>query len=180
MKFSQAWADIAALNVSLKAALLSLAFSCSIGTVGLVKLSLRDPLIIDRECYSSKVKPGNPKHSKEEVQAFARLALEERFNSSPKELGYLSTNELRFRSEDLQKMHTAKLKQVVVVNSIDVKDGKVRVDADRLISTGDIRSAFPFPLELQIGNTLRTSSNPYGLVLEKVSPIVREEKKENG
>jgi hypothetical protein len=54
-----------------------------------------------------------------------------------------------------------------------IEGSLVKVEADRLLSVGTIRSAFMFPLVVTIGTVSRTPSNPYGLELvgtESVKP----------
>jgi len=46
------------------------------------------------------------------------------------------------------------------------------------LSVGQIRSAFQMPLTVSVAKNSRTSGNPYGLVLVKVSAVKTEEKKD--
>ena len=56
------------------------------------------------------------------------------------------------------------------------KDG-LTVDADRLISVGEIRSTLKFPLKVQLARVARSEGNPYGLQLSAVEEIKPEVKK---
>ena len=58
--------------------------------------------------------------------------------------------------------------QFIVVRGVKVTGTQAAIDADRLISVAQIRSAFPFALTVTVATTARTESNPYGLQLEKV------------
>ena len=69
------------------------------------------------------------------------------------------------------------MKQIVVVNKVELKDGKAYVDSDRLISVGKVRSAFIFPLILNLESVNRSINNPYGLRIKSVVEIKRKLKK---
>lgn len=178
MKFHMAWADIASQNVSLKLGLGALALSCAILSFTSVKLALKPPLLIDRECYTSVISPQGSKHTKDEIKAFVQLALEQRFNSSSQVTSLLSQKELRYRADEQQKLKATNMRQTIVTSDFEVTGNSVKVNADRLISVGEIRSAFQFALDVEVSSTGRSQSNPYGLILEKALPIKKEEKKQ--
>jgi hypothetical protein len=62
------------------------------------------------------------------------------------------------------------MRQRVLVNAVTKNGDSLIVDADRIISVGSIRSAFPFPLIANISIVTRSQSNPYGLVLVRALP----------
>ena len=70
-----------------------------------------------------------------------------------------------------------KLKQKVIVNAVELKDGKAYVDSDRLISVGKVRSAFVFPLVVSLESVSRSMENPYGLRVKSVDEIKRKKRK---
>ena len=67
--------------------------------------------------------------------------------------------------------------QRVFVNNIKIDASNAVIDADRVLSVGKVRSALVFPLKVVIGSTSRTESNPYGLILRKVSQVQDEASK---
>ncbi len=80
MRFVTAWARTVTQNVSLKFVTLILSLCLVTSLIALVKASLRDPLIIERGCFSRVLPIAQSKHSKEEIEAFLKEALEIRFN----------------------------------------------------------------------------------------------------
>ncbi len=170
MKFSLAWADVAAQNTALKIALASVSVTAIILAAGLASASLKDPLIIDRACVTTAAITKSDSRTTGEIQSFIRTALAERFNSQSESTVYLSDEERHFRNEEQKKLKTSGFKQTLIVGDITVKDHEARVDSDRLIAVGDIRSAFRFPLRLQVFQVPRSETNPYGLILDKIEP----------
>lgn len=92
-------------------------------------------------------------------------------------LGYLAPKEAQHRKKEQAELTQRQMKQTVIVGGIEVDGETVSVEADRLISVREIRSAFRFPLTLKISTVSRTAANPYGLRLEEVSPIKPDEVK---
>jgi hypothetical protein len=174
MKFTTAWADVAAKNVTLKIAVILLSLSTMILGVASAKLSLRDPLIIERSCFSKALSVASNQHTSQEIEAFVREALAQRFNSESTEVFLLSSDEQTNRTQEEKEMNTRGMKQRLIVNSVKADGNTVQVDADRLISVGQIRSALPFPLTVIITTASRSQSNPYGLLALKVSPLKKE------
>jgi hypothetical protein len=116
-------------------------------------------------------------HTNHEIESFVEAALEQRFDS--KEAGrdfLLSGTEKELRQREQKDLLARKLNQRVVVNSAQVSESGIIVDADRLISVGEIRSAFRFPLVVKVESVGRSSANPYGLILSKVKPVEKKEK----
>ena len=171
MRFSQAWASVSTQNVTLRLVLMSLSVCLCLMAVIATRMALKDPLLIERSCYSTVITSSSANHSESEVDAFVHEALSQRFNTESNTLAeYLSLEEAKQREQEQGELKRREMKQRVLVNSV-VKVGDVfNVDADRLISVGPIRSAFSFPLTVTVENVTRTVSNPYGLILIKVTP----------
>lgn len=171
MKFTHAWAAISAQNVTLKAGLFALGFCTLTLTVTTMRLALKDPLVIERGCASRALAAaGGNQRSAAEVEAFVREAIAERFNSdSTPAPGFLSAEEEGQRTAEQKELSARGMSQRVVVNAVKPSGDTATVDTDRIISVGSIRSAFSFPLIIILASTTRSESNPYGLVLTKIS-----------
>lgn len=179
MKFSTAWASIAAQNVTLKVGVAALGVSTVVLALTSVKLALKAPLVIERECRAVTAKLVPPtEHPTGEIDAFVRDALATRFNSDATPMpGYLSTAEESARAGEQKELSSRGMTQKVIPNSVKINGDSVAIDADRLISVGTIRSAFPFQLTATLTSTARTDANPSGLVLSKVVVKKAEESK---
>ena len=178
MKFTMAWTSIASQNVVLRWVILALTGCCLLLAIGMVRLAVRHPLIIDRQCFSKVIDPAGSKHTVGEIAQFAEVAIAQRFNSDAKDSQYfLSQKEQVFRLKEQKALLVKKMTQKVIVNSVRIEGPKAKVDTDRLISVGKIRSAFAFPLVVEISKVSRTDTNPYGLILSRV---VQANKKEQG
>jgi hypothetical protein len=118
------------------------------------------------------------KRSEAEIQTFVRLALAERFNSEAPSSGYLSVQETERRSKEQKELTEQKMRQLIIVGSVEIKSDRITVDADRLIAVQNIRSVFRFPTEVRLETIKRSKSNPYGLLLAGVEPIIQQKAKE--
>lgn len=144
---------------------------------GILYASMKDPLVIERACYSRSLTLANATPTKEEMAGFLEIALRERFNSDTEEFRLLTSDQLTARNREQTELAKQKLVQKVLVNKIDIEeDGFLNIDADRFISTGDVRTVLRFPLKVEIAKIARTDSNPYGLLLTDVQPLVSNEK----
>jgi hypothetical protein len=178
MKFNIAWSQVISQNLILRLAL----FSESIVIIGLlvatIKASLKEPLIIERGCFSQAVEKSNPDRGELEIKTFLKEALHQRFDSDGAvQDGFLSKEESNFREEEQKELLSKEIKQRLILNQvIKINGNEVTVDSDRLISVGTVRSAFPFPLILIISTVNRSQGNPYGLKLMQVKPLQNEKK----
>jgi hypothetical protein len=140
-----------------------------------VSLSFRDPLIIERSCYSKPLKATSTEVSPQELESFVREAIHQRFDSNATIAGeFISAEELASRQQEQQEIAQRSMSQRVLVNSIEVKGNVVTANTDRLISVAQVRSAFPYPLTLTLSSGTRSETNPYGLTVLKFSEIKRE------
>lgn len=177
MKFNVAWAKVASENHILKFVILCLGGLSVFFGITALKLALRDPLVIERGCYSKVAKTQDGKRTPEEIQAFLKEALAQRFDSNASvHDGYLSDEESVVRENEQKELQSRKLNQRVVLGNVIVNSGIVSVDADRLIAIGDVRSAFKFPLVVKLESVPRSEGNPYGLVISEVKTVQKGEK----
>ena len=177
MRFLSAWEGVSKENTSLRIAIYILGLCLSCESAVLLFNSKKVPLLIERACYTKMTKSQSADFTEDEVKVFLRLAIEKRFNSLASESDqYLSLKQRELRKAEQDELKTRAMRQTVFVNSVKIDTGNAIVDADRLISVGDIRSAFPFKLNIKFEQTDRSESNPYGLVLVEVE----NSNKENG
>ena len=117
-------------------------------------------------------------HTKEEIESFIKEALSQRFDSTVQPVdGLLSPDELKLRLQEQKDFVTRNMKQRLVVNSVTQTGDDFLVDADRVISANDVRSAFKFPLLVKLESKARSYSNPYGLIIVSSSQVESKDKK---
>ena len=174
MRFTTAWAKVTSQNVTLRLVIVTLASLLTLMAIIAAKAALRDPLVIERACYSSALEAKSVANTAVEIESFVKEALDQRFNSdATPNAEYLSVEEFRLRAKEQDELGRRQMRQRVLVNSVEKKGDIVTVDADRMISVGSIRSAFPFPLTLSLSASSRSQANPYGLVLVKITPVIQ-------
>lgn len=177
MKFASAWAEIAKQNLTLKVAIASLSFCSALLAIVSLKLALREPLVVERSCFNRALKTVDPRRTKEEIEAFVRIALEMRFNTDAKAANEMIANaEVVNRTQEQKELASRQIRQRLVINSVGVEDSDVTVEADRLLTVGSIRSALPMSLKVRVESQERTDSNPYGLILTNVKQAKTESK----
>lgn len=172
MKYTEAWANIIAQNLNLKLVTIILGIlSIFLGMITL-RLTFKDSIVIDRGCFSKTITPVKDDHSKEEIEAFVKESLSQRFDSEVQPVdGLLSPDELRLRLVEQKEFESRKMAQKIIVNKVHETTEGFKVEADRLISVGDVRSAFRFPLLLKLESKSRSYSNPYGLLLTTTKTV---------
>jgi hypothetical protein len=146
----------------------------------LVATATRDPILVDRSAHKTVIieKVTTDEGKLSEVENFLREALSLRFDSKAKSSNELLSKELA-RAHEIEEgeLKAKQVTQSVVVNGVQKsKDGFI-VDVDRVVSISKLRSAFSFPLKVQILKVDRSEQNPYGLVLirvEKLKELPRE------
>jgi hypothetical protein len=178
MKFSLAWANIAAQNVTLKIGVLALSIVSVFLGATTVKLALKKPLIIERACFSKAIESENSSRTAAEVEIFIREAIHERFDSDGTPLAdYLSPEETSNRVQEQKELTSRNMRQTVLVRAVKVDGDAAMIDCDRIISVGLIRSALSYPLSVNIATTTRSTTNPYGLQVTKIAIPKPEEHK---
>lgn len=170
MRYTTAWSNVLSQNLTLRFAVLILGLTTTALAYSAARMSFRPPLIIERGCFSKTVNSGSTEVAPDEMEAFVREAIKQRFDSQAKLFGdFLSNEEMGFRVQEQREFTTRSIGQKVLVNSLRVEGNKVFVESDRLISIGTIRSAFPFNVQLTLSSQSRTYDNPYGLTVLKVT-----------
>ncbi len=182
MRFPQAWANVAKQNSVLRVAVIGVTTSGLLALFISLKFAFKDPLIIERGCFSSVRQASiGQEPTKEEYEGFIKEALSQRFDSDANVQGdFISLEELGSRSVEQEEMKRRNVRQKLVVNVVLKKDDAFAVDTDRILSVGCLRSALQFPLTIKLQRTTRSFSNPYGLVLLKVSAQIAEGTKNEG
>lgn len=178
MKVSTAWARVASENSVLKFVVLCLTGLTLFLGFSALKLALKEPLVIDRGCFSKKATAlTDGKRTQSEIEAFLKEALTQRFDSAASvRNGFISSEESGLREKEQKELDARKLSQRLVLNQVVANGNVLTIDADRLISVGDIRSAFKFPLAVKVESIARSEGNPYGLILVEAKAIEKNEK----
>ena len=177
MKYTVAWARVASENSVLKFVILCLSALCLFFGASSLKLALKDPIVVERGCLSKIATTSDGKRTVSEIEAFLKEALAQRFDTGNNvRVDFLSEGERQIREKEQRDLQGRKLSQRVLLNSINASGETVNVDAERLISIGEIRSAFRFPLMVKIESITRTDTNPYGLLISEVKLREKESK----
>ena len=171
MRITSAWTRLILENTGLKSALICLTLICFALSALLFEASSKEPLIIERTCFSRAIEITGSLQTKEEVDTFVRLALSQRFDSEAKTVDLMDLELRQLRSKEQNELSARQMSQFIHVTSITGENGAYAVDADRLISVGSVRSALRFPLSIKIAAIPRSTANPYGLTLVDVTQI---------
>lgn len=179
MRFTVAWANVQNQNVILKLSLLVSSLCAIFFCITTTRLALRVPLLIERECFSNVVKAVNVSTTPPEVEAFIKVALSKRFDTDALDVKpYLSDEEWNFRLKELADLKSKSVTQRVFVNSVKIEGNLATVDADRFLTIEKVKTVTPFLLQVSVSKDARTESNPYGLLIERVSEVkIKEDKK---
>lgn len=177
MKFTEAWAGVAQVNVVLKFTVVGLVVANVITAFALTTFALKQPLIFERGEATKSVKLTNPAATKEEVEKFVRIALSQRFDSGASlDENLFVAGEIKNRDSESKELDSRNMNQKIIVNRMDVSKESVTVEADRIIKVGEVKTILPFPLTLKIAAVDRTVSNPYGLKVAEVSQIEKKDR----
>lgn len=172
MKYTEAWASVISQNLNLKIMTGILGVLSIVLGMTTLKLTFKDSVIIDRGCYSKVATPVKDEHSKSEIESFLKESLSQRFDSLVQPVdGLLSPDELVLRATEQKEFDSRGMKQRLVINQVTEDSDGFKVDADRIISVGEVRSAFKFPLLVKLESKSRSYSNPYGLLVVTVKQI---------
>jgi hypothetical protein len=169
MKFIDAWDSIAKENKLLKFLVMGLSLVSIFLCIVAIKTISRDPLVIERGCFSKVIENVKTPVTDKEIKSFLKEALDARFTSSAINLSFLSLKQKEIRNREQKEFSSRNMKQTVLLENALISKDKIEVKAVRLISVGEIKSAFSFPLKVEIERTDRTFDNPYGLVLTEVT-----------
>jgi hypothetical protein len=174
MKYTEAWASVVSQNLNLKIVTLVLGAIAMVLGLTTLRLTFKDAVVIERGCYSSPANRVEDKHSNQEVESFLKLALAQRFDSQSLATdGLLAVDELNFRIQEQKEFATRGLKQSILINSVTStsQESVFKVDADRVIAVGEVRSAFRFPIFVKLESKARSAANPYGLLVVNIKAV---------
>ena len=176
MKFSVAWADVLRENLSLRTALVCLtAVTLLLGIVSM-RLALKAPLVIERGCQTEALQLGESSRTEEEIRRFVMMSLPVRFNTvTADSKTYLSDQEFHNRLAEQQDLEKKNIRQTVLINTVEIKEGSISAEMDLIVSIGKIRSVFPFAVKAAVSTVPRSQTNPYGLLLSNASPVEAKE-----
>lgn len=178
MKFTEAWSEVLNQNNALKITLAISTVCTFVLCVTVVRLALRHPLIVERECYSRVLVPAQTKQTVPEIEGFVRASLAKRFDSDAVDpRAFLGEEEYAYRLKEQEELTRKGMRQKVMPSAVKVTEKEILVEADRILAVGTIRSNVPFVLSVQVAATSRTPANPYGLVFQRVSQVNKEETK---
>lgn len=147
--------------------------------IGILNTAQKNPLVIERGCLSKVVDPVGVSVTDFEIQQFVSLALAQRFNSSEKQMNFISGEQFLAKTKEQLELSRQQMSQVVLTNQVQILEKEILVNADRLISVGEIRSAFKFPLRVLLERVPRTDVNPYGLILSEVKSNIETKQKDS-
>jgi hypothetical protein len=179
MKYTEAWSSVVSQNLNLKVTSLILGAIAMILGLTTLRLTFKDSIVIERGCYSSLANKVEDKHTAQEIETFIKVALSQRFDSQTQPTdGLLAIDELNLRTQEQKDFDSRGFKQNIVVSSVASagQDSQFKVDADRIIAVGEVRSAFRFPLLVKLESKARSSSNPYGLLVASITQVDKESK----
>lgn len=172
MKFSYAWARVAAQNVTLKVCTVILAIVVLVQLFAITSLALRAPLIVERSCLTRTLSLASSQHSQDEIKAFLQEVLPERLDSDAHpHADYLSMEEAAAREREQAALGEKQMRQRFLFGEASISEKEILVNGDRLISIGKIKSVLPLVLRISVKQVSRSESNPYGLILATISQV---------
>lgn len=177
MKFNSAWDTVEKENRSLRFLVIGLLVLAIALSIAVMSNAAQAPLVVERGCVSRVLSPVGETPTDDEMKAFVNLAVKARFDTKASNVELLSMLQYSYRATEQDELNKQKMKQTVIVNDVSVAKDGLTVDADRLISVGEIRSTLKFPLKVQLARVARSEGNPYGLQLSAVEEIKPEVKK---
>jgi hypothetical protein len=179
MKYTEAWSSIVSQNLNLKVTSFILGAISMILGLTTLRLTFKDSIVIERGCYTNLANKVEDKHTVQEIEAFIKISLSQRFDSQVQPTdGLLAIDELNLRSQEQKDFSSRGFKQNIIIGSVapTEQESQFKVDADRIIAVGEVRSAFRFPLLVKLESKARSSSNPYGLLVASITQVDKEAK----
>lgn len=176
MRFSTAWAKTAAQNVTLKVATVTLAGISIVQLSVIAGLAIKDPLVIERSCFSKKSVLKKVEPTQDEIKSFLTESIPMRFDSNGVFVdGWLAIEEAIAREKEMATLKQRQMIQKVLVTDVKFDAKDIFVTTDRIMSVGKIKSVLPLNLKIVIQQTSRSESNPYGLILSSISQVEEKE-----
>lgn len=177
MKFDTAWDSLEKENRNLKILTIILCTLAIFLTVTVTSALTKDPLIIERACYSKMLeKAPSAAPTDEEIKAFLEKALAARFDSQSREQSLISVKQRAFREKEQSELVKQKMTQRVIINEIKIGKDSIFIEADRVISVQNLRTVLRFPLKVTLESVGRSEGNPYGLILSEINSSLEEAK----
>jgi hypothetical protein len=177
MRFTEVWGETLKQNKFLKIISVLLVLTCVTTGVAAFKLSDRNPMIIERGCYSRVIVPKSVDMTPQDLEEFLNEAMSFRFDSESNPIKEFFSDE-EFQSVKLERDEFSRkgLAQMILVHpqSIISIGGKVRFNTERIIMVGTVRSTVPSSLEATISVIPRSQANPYGIRIEKLRDVTPE------
>lgn len=172
MKFTTYISQLVTVNTWLKISVIGLGAINLLMIVVICSLAMRSPFVIDRSCRSLQLKSSDAKVTEDEVKAFIREVLPQRFdNDTAIERSFFDDGEILAKEKEQNILKEKSITQSLLPLYMEVKGDQVLVKADRKISVGDIRSILPMVLKVSLRRDSRTQSNIYGLIITKIEAI---------
>lgn len=180
MRFNEAWSKIAYENIILKFGFIALIISNLVVLFLFISESTKEPIVIERSCSSELFHVSSSKQTDREIKSFVTQSLTVRFNTHTDQdpLVWLITEEAQARIKEQNEMKLKSIEQTILVRDVTINNGKITVEMDRMLAVNQVRSAFRFPVQVEINSKERTTANPYGLIITKVAAI-KEEKEDS-
>ena len=170
MKFSLSVDALSKENSFLKVITRILLGAIFLNVVLLFYVLTRDPMVILSKATGREiVKPVSFVPSPEDTKIAIKLMLEARFNSETLNADlFLSEKQSDLRKSEQVELKNKNMSQTIIVKDIKVSRDEAVAEIDRVISVGDLRSAFKAKLKLLFEMSEPNELNPYGLVLSLV------------
>ena len=175
MRYSDAWAKLARTNLTYKTVSIILGAVSIFLSMSVLKLALREPIVVERQWDSNHLIKVRPQPSEKEIKEFLYKSLPQRFNTETAiDEGYLSPEEIRIKRKEQKELASRSFSQSVVIQKIEIseKENKIKAWLIRLVFVKSIISPIPFEIEITLESKTRNILNPYGLILSKTSLIV--------
>lgn len=179
MKFSLSVDALSKENSFLKMVTRILLGALFLLNIQLFYLYNRDPILIQSKVTGLEiVKPVSFVPSEQDTKYAVKLMLEARFNSMSLNSDlYLSEKQTELRKTEQNELKNKNMSQTIIVREIKISRDEAIAEIDRIISVGELRSAFKAKLKLFFEMTEPNELNPYGLVLSLVELDKTEVKK---
>src|SRR3954471_22887364 len=101
MRLITAWTDVLNQDLTLRIVILLMSACTFLFAVTTLRLALRDPLVIERECLTVARAHSSAKHTAGEIESFIRVSIPKRFDSDALDVSeMLSPQEKAYRDRE--------------------------------------------------------------------------------
>ncbi len=174
MKFIEVWGETQKQNQFLKILLFLSCGALTSAGVGVYKLSMKTPLILERGCFTKPITPKSIDFTNQEMEGFLKQAISYRFDTEVQPISeFFSDEELAARNKEQSEFSKKGISQIIYVHnqSPKISGNQVTFEAERIFILGSVRSTLPLSLEATISVQPRTDANPYGIRIENLKEI---------